>query len=111
MIRHLPSKTTRNAIKNFAFLRDDTPQGLRPLKKRITRLLGVCHMLELVVLVCLAENPSKCKDESLVYTAENLTPMQCLMGAQAEIAKWSEYHPRWVAKRWTCRPAGKFANL
>jgi hypothetical protein len=71
----------------------------------------ITPMLELALLVCLADNPSKCKEESLVYSTENLTPMQCLMGAQAEIAKWSEYHPRWVAKKWTCRQAGKFANL
>jgi hypothetical protein len=68
-------------------------------------------MIELFVSVCLLSDPSRCKDVSLVYTTENLTPMQCLMGAPAEIAKWSESHPNWVAKRWTCRPAGQVAKI
>lgn len=68
-------------------------------------------MIELIVSVCLIDDPSRCKDVSLTYSAEGMTPMQCLMASPAEIAKWSEGHPKWVAKRWTCRPAGHLANL
>jgi hypothetical protein len=68
-------------------------------------------MLELLVSVCLIDDPNRCKDVGLVYTEESLTPMQCMMGAPAEIAKWSEGHPKWVAKRWTCRPAGQIAKI
>jgi hypothetical protein len=68
-------------------------------------------MLELVVSVCLADDPSRCKDVSLVYMAENVTPMQCMMMSQVEIAKWAEGHPKWVAKRWSCRPAGRYAKI
>ncbi|WP_245257635.1 hypothetical protein [Hyphomicrobium zavarzinii] len=47
----------------------------------------------------------------MVYLAESVTPMQCMMQSQAEIAKWTEGHPNWVAKRWSCRPAGRYAKI
>jgi hypothetical protein len=68
-------------------------------------------MLELVVSVCLIADPTRCKDVSLVYMAEGMTPMQCLMASPAEIAKWAEGHPNWFAKKWTCRSAGQLANI
>ena len=68
-------------------------------------------MLELLVSVCLLSDPTRCKDVSLVYSDERLTPMQCLMGAQPEIAKWIEAHPQWALRRWTCQRAGLFAKI
>ena len=68
-------------------------------------------MIELVVTVCLMTDPSRCRDVSLVYAGEDVSPMQCLMQSPAEIAKWSEGHPNWYAKRWSCRPAGKIAKI
>ena len=68
-------------------------------------------MLELLVSTCLISEPTSCKDVSLVYSAESATPFQCMMGAQSEIAKWADEHPKWVVKRWTCQTAGRTANL
>ncbi|MDX2307322.1 MAG: hypothetical protein NW216_03690 [Hyphomicrobium sp.] len=67
-------------------------------------------MLELLVSVCLVNEPSRCREVSLAYAEEGLTPMQCMMGAQAEIAKWIEIHPEYALKRWTCQRAGRFAK-
>lgn len=67
-------------------------------------------MIELAILACLLDNPTKCKDVSLLYMAESVTPMQCMAASQAEIAKWTLYHPRWFAKKWTCRRAGIYAK-
>lgn len=67
-------------------------------------------MLELVLLICLADRPDKCREEALTYSAETLTPMQCVMGAQPEIAKHMELRPRWFCKKWGCRRAGMFAK-
>jgi hypothetical protein len=67
-------------------------------------------MLELVLVACLHDEPNRCKDVTLVYMAESMTPMQCMTGAQVEIAKWAEGHPRWFAKKWGCRPAGRVAK-
>lgn len=67
-------------------------------------------MLELVLVACLLEDPTRCKDVSLVYMADTVTPMQCMTGAQIEIAKWGESHPKWFAKKWGCRRAGTLAK-
>ncbi|MGA7116871.1 MAG: hypothetical protein WBY12_06725 [Hyphomicrobium sp.] len=68
-------------------------------------------MLELMVSVCLISDPARCKDVALTYSAENLTPMQCMMGAQPEIAKWIEAHPKWALRKWTCHRAGLYAKI
>ncbi len=68
-------------------------------------------MLELVVSVCLVAEPDRCKDVSLVFDADSVTPMQCMMGGQVEAAKWIDEHPKWQLKRWACQQAGRFANL
>jgi hypothetical protein len=68
-------------------------------------------MLELAIVACLLEDHSRCKEVSLTYMAESVTPMQCMMQSASEIAKWAERSPRWFAKKWTCRPAGRFARI
>ena len=68
-------------------------------------------MLELLVSICLASEPSQCKEVSLVYAADSATPFQCMMGAPSEIAKWADEHPKWLVKRWTCQTAGLTAKL
>lgn len=67
-------------------------------------------MIELVLSICLVENPALCREENLQYVAESLTPLQCVMGAQPEIAKWAERHPRWQVKRWSCHAASIYAK-
>lgn len=68
-------------------------------------------MLELVISVCLFEDPTRCKDVSLSYMAEGASQRQCMMMSPVEISKWNEANPKWFAKKWTCRPAGRFANI
>jgi hypothetical protein len=58
-------------------------------------------MIELLFVVCLASAPDDCRERSLVFT--DVTPMQCLMGAQPELAKWSNSHPNETIKSWRCR--------
>lgn len=68
-------------------------------------------MLELLVSTCLINDPTRCREVSLAYMAEGVSEMQCLIKAPVEIAKWAEGHPKWFAKRWTCRPAGQLARI
>jgi hypothetical protein len=68
-------------------------------------------MLELALIVCLANDPAKCKDVGLIYSVESVTPYACMMGSMPEIAKWADANPKWYVKRWTCRPAGRVANI
>ncbi len=60
------------------------------------------NMIELVLSVCLVGQPNVCKDVRLTYVAASVTPLQCLMGSQPQIARWTELHPKWAVKRWRC---------
>jgi hypothetical protein len=65
-------------------------------------------MIELVFIVCLATAPDQCKDIHLTYAEEAITPMQCVMHGQPQIARWiSENPPIWTVKRWYCSPVGR----
>lgn len=67
-------------------------------------------MIVLVLLVCLAGDAQTCKDVHLSYSAQSVTLMQCLMGGQAQIAQWSNGHPKWRVKRWKCTHVSQLAK-
>ncbi|WP_299672022.1 hypothetical protein [uncultured Roseobacter sp.] len=58
-------------------------------------------MIELLFVACLATAPEECRERSLLFT--DISPMQCLMGAQPELAKWTASHPNQEIKSWRCR--------
>ncbi len=58
-------------------------------------------MIELIFVACLATAPEDCRERSLVFS--NITPMQCLMAAQPELAKWSVAHPNMDIRSWRCK--------
>ncbi len=58
-------------------------------------------MIELLFIACLANDPTQCRERSLLFTG--VTPAQCLMGAQPELAKWVNTHPGDRIKSWRCR--------
>ncbi len=68
-------------------------------------------MIELVMAVCMIDQPSRCKDVTINFAAENLTVNRCLMSGQLEMAKWIGEHPNWVIRKYTCRQAGEVAKL
>jgi hypothetical protein len=68
-------------------------------------------LIELLLAVCLIDEPAKCRNVNLTYASDSVTPMQCFMQAQPEIAKWIGEHPQWKVKRYTCRAAGAFAKI
>ena len=58
-------------------------------------------MVELMLIVCLANQPDKCE------TIYNVTPgpvdmMQCLFQGPKEALKWAADHQGYVVKRWRC---------
>ena len=65
-------------------------------------------MIELSAIVCLVIGG--CKDISLVFGAESVTPMQCMMQSQTMLAKWTNEHPGWQVKRWSCGIVGRYAR-
>ena len=58
-------------------------------------------MIELLFVVCMTTSPEQCKNQSMLYT--DITPNQCTMGAQPELAKWVNQHPNWTIKKWECQ--------
>ena len=59
-------------------------------------------MIELVLSVCFIAQPANCKDVSLSFVADNMTPYQCMLSGQSAIVRWQEGHPGWRISRWTC---------
>lgn len=58
-------------------------------------------MIELAFVACLIEDPTSCRDESLLFA--DVAILTCLVGAQPRLAIWKEAHPDWVIERWSCR--------
>lgn len=58
-------------------------------------------MISLVFVTCLISSPIDCvKRELPIY--ENISPMACLMGAQAELARWRAEHTDSRIVEWRC---------
>lgn len=59
-------------------------------------------MIELVVSVCLLGDPGTCKDVHLTFAEANMTPYQCMMQGQPQIAQWANGHPKWRVRKFHC---------
>ena len=58
-------------------------------------------MIELLFVACLSTAPDQCEERSMIFT--DAPPMACMMGAQPELAKWTETHPAFRVTGWKCR--------
>lgn len=65
-------------------------------------------MIELAMTFCTAMGV--CKDIALQFDPSELTVMQCMIGAQSEMAKWADAHPGYEPKRWSCGVSGRYAK-
>ncbi len=61
-------------------------------------------MMELVFLACLAGSAPACEERSLLYL--DMSHGACMRLAPVQLAEWTESHPAWSVKRWSCRIAG-----
>ncbi|HEY7669887.1 MAG TPA: hypothetical protein VH852_04540 [Hyphomicrobium sp.] len=69
-------------------------------------------MIEVVALVCTMQAPLQCKDVNLVFAADSVTPQQCMMYGQMELAKWTAEHPGWrIVQGFKCGRAGRYAKI
>lgn len=46
-------------------------------------------MIELLIAACLVTDLRTCKNVSLIFAVEGLTPVQCVMGSMPEVARWA----------------------
>jgi hypothetical protein len=63
-------------------------------------------VVNLILTVCLAANPSSCRTEQLAFESSG-DLKQCMFMAPPEIAKWTEQHPALNVVRWKCAAAGE----
>lgn len=63
-------------------------------------------MFAVVLSVCLANDPSVCRDYKLPVTIP-VTPLRCSIDAPPYFARWAAEHPMWQIKRWRCVPASQ----
>jgi len=68
-------------------------------------------MIEILLSVCLVTNPATCKDVSLNYMSDQVTPQQCMFRGQVAISRWVAGHPKWQLTKWKCGAAREFAKL
>lgn len=61
-------------------------------------------MVSLIVTACLLATPAKCEE---FYLPGEVSPMQCALFGQQQLAEWSKYHPKWKISGWECRPVGQ----
>jgi len=55
----------------------------------------------LILTVCFVANPDACEERRIpIYAA--MSPMACMMGAQAEIVAWKEVRAELDVTRWRC---------
>jgi hypothetical protein len=67
-------------------------------------------MLELVLTLCLHADHSRCHEKTITFNEEGLTPYRCMMQSPPQIAEQLQANPKEFVKRWTCRPAGRYAK-
>ncbi len=68
-------------------------------------------MIEIVVAVCLINEPSRCKDVTLNFEGQTVSSDQCMTNGQIEMANWIGEHPNWVIQGWHSGTAGRSADL
>lgn len=69
-------------------------------------------MLELVISACLttlqplSPHPPPCREFSLLFDAQEVSLMTCMVQGQAQVAGWSAAHHGWVVQKYHCRLLG-----
>jgi hypothetical protein len=61
-------------------------------------------MIHIFMSVCLLSSPAECREVTLNYEtdAASVTPQQCMMYGQMEMAKWIVDHPGYRIVKWKC---------
>ena len=73
-------------------------------------------MIELVLLVCLASNPTECHKEWPPFESSQATMHACMFEGQRQAVQWAEAHPKYRVRKWSCGLVGvvnppSFASL
>lgn len=55
-----------------------------------------------ILSVCLLASPTTCKEEQVQQSADQQTPIGCLVEGQNTVAQWGVAHPQWHIDKWKC---------
>lgn len=58
-------------------------------------------MIELIFVTCLVTAPTECRERHLQFI--DVSVMECMMGAQPQLAEWAVQNPKWQVGRWKCQ--------
>jgi len=64
-------------------------------------------MIELVILACMLDIPTRCKDFNLNFDSETVPAESCIKNSQIAMAQWQGKHLGWQIKSWKCDQAGQ----
>lgn len=56
----------------------------------------------LLMTICLAANPTTCREERLSFSFEETSHTACIVHGQSALADWQRTHPGWRIGRWRC---------
>lgn len=68
-------------------------------------------MIELILGLCLIDNPKKCTEDKLSFEDASITLFSCMTYGQFAIAEHMLIRPRWKVDRWRCQAAGMTAKI
>ena len=57
--------------------------------------------IDLLLTVCAAAAPTNCEERRVPYFSQS-SVFNCVTEAAPFIATWTEEHPKWVVRRWSC---------
>jgi hypothetical protein len=63
-------------------------------------------MIELVLLVCLASNPTECHKEWPLFESTQTSMHACMFEGQRQAVQWAEAHPKYRVRKWSCGLSG-----
>ena len=59
-------------------------------------------MLELIVIACLARDPTHCRAHNLTLLTPGLSTSQCLSSSIPRVARWQIMNEAWQVQSWNC---------
>ncbi|MGR3802921.1 hypothetical protein [Marinibacterium profundimaris] len=59
-------------------------------------------MLELIVMACLAKDPTHCREHNLTLLTPGLSPSQCLYSSIPRVSRWQVMNEAWQVRSWRC---------
>jgi hypothetical protein len=63
--------------------------------------------MEIVLVVCLLADPSKCKEQRLEGVVETSDPGRCAVASVPYMAEWMNGHPAYKLVSWRCAKEGE----